>query len=495
MKHLLLCIASFLSLPLVHAQVPFASVEEQSLPTTLILSPGLDYRILFRQGESMILRGDGRSAPARGEHDFTAYMPIEGSSDHGVLIVSHEVSDSNSFFGDGGSMTSFEIRNSGGRWQALNRYHHIDFASLGLTWENCGGGQTPHGTALTAEEFPPASNKEMHRNGDRYRDTGDVTIRFDGTTRRIQRWQNMGWMVEVAQPKPDAAPTEAVHKLFKMGRFSHESAVCMEDGRTVYLTDDFDPSVFFKFVSARTGDYTDGQLYAYRQSDDGMSGGWIPLPMELDSLIDARGSAIRRGATLFVRHEWATGLGGKIYIAETGKEQIRWGRPVALGGRPAYHHRERLNSADTTLSDFYGRVLEFDPATGRMRVLIEGGAGRSNPRKHLSNPDCLTSTYLGGRGYLVICENTIALTRGRVSPEAEKAQQEISEIFWLDLGVSDPTVDDLVRFGVGPAGAEMTGARFTPDGKTLFLNIQHPSPNNPAPFNMSMTVAVTGYAR
>ena len=37
-----------------------------------------------------------------------------------------------------------------------------------------------------------------------------------------------------------------------------------------------------------------------------------------------------------------------------------------------------------------------------------------------------------------------------------------------------PTSDTLKRFLVGPADCEITGAAETPDGKTLFINIQHP---------------------
>jgi uncharacterized protein len=37
-----------------------------------------------------------------------------------------------------------------------------------------------------------------------------------------------------------------------------------------------------------------------------------------------------------------------------------------------------------------------------------------------------------------------------------------------------PTADTLKRFLVGPSGAEITGATETPDGKTMFINIQHP---------------------
>lgn len=37
-----------------------------------------------------------------------------------------------------------------------------------------------------------------------------------------------------------------------------------------------------------------------------------------------------------------------------------------------------------------------------------------------------------------------------------------------------PAADTLKRFLVGPADCEITGATETPDGKTLFVNIQHP---------------------
>ena len=37
-----------------------------------------------------------------------------------------------------------------------------------------------------------------------------------------------------------------------------------------------------------------------------------------------------------------------------------------------------------------------------------------------------------------------------------------------------PTADTLKRFLVGPKDCEITGLAETPDGKTMFINIQHP---------------------
>jgi hypothetical protein len=39
---------------------------------------------------------------------------------------------------------------------------------------------------------------------------------------------------------------------------------------------------------------------------------------------------------------------------------------------------------------------------------------------------------------------------------------------------ADPVTGEVRRFLVGPAGCEITGATATPDGRTMFINIQHP---------------------
>ena len=40
--------------------------------------------------------------------------------------------------------------------------------------------------------------------------------------------------------------------------------------------------------------------------------------------------------------------------------------------------------------------------------------------------------------------------------------------------VADPATGDMRRFLVGPAGCELTGWTTAPDGRTVFVNIQHP---------------------
>lgn len=38
----------------------------------------------------------------------------------------------------------------------------------------------------------------------------------------------------------------------------------------------------------------------------------------------------------------------------------------------------------------------------------------------------------------------------------------------------DPVGGDVRRFLTGPVGCEITGASWTPDGRTLFVDVQHP---------------------
>ena len=60
--------------------------------------------------------------------------------------------------------------------------------------------------------------------------------------------------------------------------------------------------------------------------------------------------------------------------------------------------------------------------------------------------------------------------------------------------VADIATKKITRFLVGPAGCEVTGVCWTPDGRTMFINIQHPGevgshPNAPAAYKALATEA------
>ena len=459
------------------AQVPFNELDSNYVGSKLIIPSGMRYNILFRAGEVVV--SDKGKAKSKGKHDFASFIPFKNSVNSGIMYISHETNDTSSVLGDGGGGTTFPLRLIDKVWTNVGPYKNIDFSSVGGTYNNCSGFYTPAGTILTAEEFPPANNKELYRRGIGFRDTSD----FKG----MKRWENMGWIVEV-----DPFSEKALHKNYNMGRFSHEGVLVMPDSVTVYLTDDYVPSVFFKFISKKKNDFVNGQLYAYKQYASSSAGEWISLPMHIDSLKNIRKIALQKGATAFIRMEWMTLVGGKIYLTETGSDNVLFDKNNIFNGLAA-HHLEKYRKPDGSIDYPHGAVLVFDDSLNSMKIHLAGRKGLIDNSKIFSNPDGIASVFFNEKKYLVINEDIIGVNRGRVSSDAENKMKIINEIWWLDLDIVNPVVEDLERFVIAPAGAETTGGTFSPDGKTYFVNIQEPDINNPPPFNKSFTVAITGF--
>jgi hypothetical protein len=61
------------------------------------------------------------------------------------------------------------------------------------------------------------------------------------------------------------------------------------------------------------------------------------------------------------------------------------------------------------------------------------------------------------------------------------------------MAIENPSIDDLIRISATPRGAEITGAIMSPDGKTMLINSQHPSVDNPGIYANSLTYAITGW--
>ena len=91
--------------------------------------------------------------------------------------------------------------------------------------------------------------------------------------------------------------------------------------------------------------------------------------------------------------------------------------------------------------------------------------------------------------FMLICEDLNGQSHGRVP---EGTNNSTCELWMLDMNTENPTVDDLFRLAVVPAGAEVTGATGISDGKSILFNVQHPSSSNPYPYNNSLTIAVNG---
>lgn len=479
MKFLLYIFASCITFA-TFAQVPFLPLSSDKSLEGLQISKSLQYKILFAEGDSVFYNLTA-TAPAKGDHDYNCFIAEDGSSENGLLYVSHEGNDSSTALGDGGGATVLKLAKADNQWKVL-RKDNVNFASVGGTMTNCSGALTANNTVITAEEFPPNNNTQLFRKGKGFRDTTDYQGR--------PRWQNMGWMVEA-----DPYSKKSIQKLYALGRYSHEGALIMPNNKTMYLTDDYSPSVFFKFVANNANDFSTGHLYAYQQIDGGNSGNWLPLPMSMDSLLIAREVALRLGATFFLRMEWLTMVDGKIYISETGTDEFEYSTRQCYLGKPAQHLLKIQKSINNkAIIDYpFGAVLVFDPINNTINPIIVGGVGTKFPKKHFSNPDGITFCKHLNKQYLVINEDILGFSKGRVSATEAQQKQVINDIWWLDLSLPNPQVDDLQKMLTTPLGAESTGGYFTPDFKSYFVNIQHPSRTNKAPWNKSCTLVITGW--
>jgi secreted PhoX family phosphatase len=387
---------------------------------------------------------------------------------------------------------------------------------------NCGGITTTEGRMWTAEEWMQNSNSGMfagmYNDGNGLRDTNNFIIGvttsagfpgFNGKT--LKKYQNFNWMVEI-----DPKTAKAKRKQYNWGRAGWEGGVIMSDNKTVYLFEDGSPGIFAKFVATNSGDFNNGQLYVYKHDSPNF---WIPIENNLDTLVELNKVAIRRGATMFNRLEWGQQYNGKIYICETGRDAFNFNSGNSLKGVVSptlidgYKTRYQIKNgnpfpgtdaqaADSVrlgrFADYYGRVIEFNPDNNIIRSYIEGGPLASSsisestntyPAIHLSNPDGIDFMTVGSKTYMIIQEDLNGLTWNRMPGGLTKTT---CETYLLDMSILNPTFNDLVRLTACAPGAEITGAVMI-NGNTMLLNSQHPSSSNNAPFNNSLTYAISGF--
>ena len=277
-----------------------------------------------------------------------------------------------------------------------------------------------------------------------------------------------------------------------------------------------------------TGDkYLDsGKLYVAKFNADG-SGAWIELAMsnsaivafatykfadQADIVVNARLAGDAVGATRMDRPEWCSvnPANGEIYYSLTnnsnravdaaGSSQLAPDGPnpraytdmkgtTAQNGNPNGHILRMKEgagaSAATTFSwDVYLFGAE-STASGSMVNLsnLTGDQDFSSPDGLAFSPYtgiCWIQTDDGAYTDVTNCMMLAAIP-GTVGDGA-KATLSYTRAAGGTLAVDTyigkkPTADTLKRFLVGPAGAEITGICETPDGKAMFINIQHPGEN------------------
>jgi len=399
------------------------------------------------------------------------------------------------------------------------------------TFGNCANGKTPWGTYLTCEEnfdtyfgtsksdyqVTPAQKRYTLNPNEAERNWADFDARFD-MAKNPNEFNRHGWIVEIDPLDPTSTPI----KRTALGRFKHENAavtVAKNGHLVVYMGDDERGEYIYKFVSDGVVDSANptanstlldnGTLYVAEFNGDAQgtplkgSGRWLELThgkqgltaengfhSQADVLINARGAADRVNATRMDRPEWiaVNPHDGRAYCTLTNNSKRGdEGMPV--------------NPANPRPKNVYGQIIRWDEngdATARqfdwdMFVLCGNpiahpqGVNRGTPNITAENtfnsPDGLGFDR-DGRLWI--------LTDGKYSNQGDYAGQGNNQML-----VGDPASGEIRRFMVGPKSCELTGIAFTPDYKTMFVNVQHPGeegdstfPNN-SPRPRSSVIMVT----
>ena len=353
---------------------------------------------------------DGRPTPPL--HDGMAAFPLHNGNIR--LIRNHEVGiEPGAAFGE--PARAYDPLAGGGTTSLeinpVTREIVRDFASLSGTTRNCAGGPTPWQSWLTCEEY------------------------FGDQRQGYQKRHGYVFDVPVsAEQDVPAIPLRA------LGRFIHEAVAVDPATGIVYETEDQREAGFYRFVPDgpyRRGErpnLTNGRLQMLALRDrsqydaaTGQSAGvvlpvhWVNIPdpdptgdsVEVNAVFQ---QGWERGAARFTRIEGCWYEDGAIYLrAPTGAMRSR-----AKSGATA-----RRRTAETS------RWCSSPPGP-----------------EVLKRPDTICTTP---KGVLVLCEDAAGscflrgLTRG-------------GEIFDFAQNIANES--------------ELAGATFSPDGQTLFVNIQ-----------------------
>ncbi|MDR9416473.1 MAG: DUF839 domain-containing protein [Gracilimonas sp.] len=401
------------------------------------LPEGFSYKIISRAGITM---KDGFILPGRPDGMAT----FSGENGKTILIRNHEmnpdISGKGSPFGKEYELTDkvdFSKLYDKGRennpaqggtttlvFDTKTQKVENEYLSLAGTLRNCAGGPTPWNSWLTCEE---------------------VVIRADD--RRYEK--DHGYVFEV----PASTKTELFEAkpIKDMGRFNHEAVAVDPKSGVVYLTEDDSEGLLYRFIPNTPGKMLDGgrlQALVVKDLPSLDARNWKeqlvelnhPLPVEWIDLNDIDEDDLRyrghdAGATRFARGEGMWFGNSTVYFACTN------GGSAKVGQIWKY-----------TPSEYEGTIRE-EKEPGILELFVEPNDGN-------------------------IIENADNLT---VAP-------------WGDLVVCEDSEGDNYLLGITPEGevykmgrnavseSELAGATFSPDGSTLFMNIQQDG----------LTLAITG---
>lgn len=393
------------------------------------LPKGFSYRVIARVGQKM---DDGYLVPDKPDGMATFPGP-EGTT---ILIKNHEMNNQMStanleqirrlpqdkVYDSGGG----ETPSPGGTTTLVYDTEHQElikqYFSLAGTDRNCAGGPTPWGSWISCEE-------SVAKKGSRKEKSGLITFEKD-------HGYNFEVPAVVDGGLVDPVPLKA------MGRFKHEAIAVDPRSGIVYQTEDQNDGLLFRFIPDEKEQLRAGTLQALVVKDqpsidtrnwkktrfklgDKVNVDWMDIGPEPVDGKDLRLIGFGKGAARFARGEgmWWDGEGG-IYFACTngGAKQL-------------------------------GQIWRLWPGENELELFAE-----PNDSSIVVNADNLTVSPFGD---LVVCEDRkgdVVRLLG-VTPEGK---------FYI--------------FANNHKRTEFCGVVFSPDGSTMFVNLQH----------VGLTLAITG---
>lgn len=397
------------------------------------LPAGFHYRVIAQVGQTM---SDGLVLPGK----FDGMGCFAAGEDKILLVRNHEMSVSDVAEGPFGARQQFLDR--------IDRSRIWDFGSDGAplpggtttqlynlktgqterqhmsiagTLVNCAGGVTPWGSWLTCEETTINAGEKVGK--------------------------SHGYVFEA--PSAHVGLVEPV-ALTGLGRFKHEAACIDPRTGVVYLTEDVADSLFYRFLpNDRRNLAAGGRLQALglvdapeggdtrNQKEQSFPvGGWKAVRwIDLDGVDNPHDDLRRRGhkagAAIVCRGEGLFFGKGELYFTATS------GGPKGAGQIFRY-----------VPSAFEGQPGEADQP-GKLQLFVE-----SQNTRVLDYADNLV---VAPWGHVIICED-------RYSDTLRNHLRGVTP---------DGKVYTLAR-NVHKDNSEFAGACFSPDGGTLFVNVQNP---------------------
>lgn len=453
-----------------------------TIEDTLKLAEGFKSKVLISWDD--VISTDG--ARFGYNNDFLSFIALDNKSDEGLMWVNHEYVHplfvSNHVIDDtyarktkdqatlemravGGSI--IHIKKTNNEWSViknskynrrLDAFTPIPFAddqsvynskvAVG-TLANCAGGLTPWKTFLTCEE--------------NYQNFfGEAVFEKDGNRiYQAARWHT-GWDIHYSHPSEhygwvvEVNPfTGAAKKLTALGRFCHEGAttVTARDGRVVvYMGDDANDEYFYKFISDSPTSLEKGTLYVAQLE----TGKWIPLNLANPQL----SGKFKNQTELLIRTREAAKLVGAT----------KMDRPEDCKIDPISGHIFLNCTNNVPAKRPFGSIYKFVEANNDYAALnfsasifVQGG-----DQLGIACPDNMAFDKLGNLWITTdISEDEIG------GPVYKKFGN--NALYYMPMSGSDS--GKAFRVIQAPIDAELTGPCFSPDGKTLFISVQHPGAN------------------